>query len=166
LTHTRERRFKNGKAVKLLLHSKENKAKALAFNQWQSSTKLAITNEKVALTIRTMAAASRICELFTQHCRVKKYLLFWRERCHQREAIALGLQIVSTIAKRKLKTALKLIHKQALRRRQAKKSHKVKAMLMAQLISKLLKTKYHLAFSAISTKYLVISTEAEKQKLK
>lgn len=161
-----DRRLKNGKIVKQLLQLKENKNKALSFNVWQTQTKKAITNEKVALTIRTMAAATKIFELCIQHSQVKRIIKLWRERCHQRDSQALGLQIINSIVKRKLKYSLKMIYNQAKKRRNARKSHKVKAMLLGQLIHKILKQRYHAAFSAIQTKYLVIQTEAEKQKLK
>eukprot|EP00347_Sterkiella_histriomuscorum_P000219 403376728 len=159
-------RIKQGKVLKSLAGQQETKRKTVAFYQWQKTTQEVITQQKVALTIRAMASASRIFDLFSQHSLIRKCLKQWREQCHSVDSIQLGLQLLNTTYKRKMKTHLRAIIQQAKKKKHNKKSSKVKALLIFQVLTRIFQNRQHQALGALKCKSISVKADNDKIQLK
>jgi hypothetical protein len=105
------------------------------FSQWKQTFSHSFTKSKVQTTIRTMAAATRILDLFNQHNVVRVAFMRWQQYNERGEQYSLGYQMLVNVYKKKLRHYLLLAHNNTKIINEAEKIQRIKAKVVCQIMN-------------------------------
>ncbi|CDW84162.1 UNKNOWN [Stylonychia lemnae] len=153
------------KHLRQIIWKQQLRSKSLQFNKWSKIVKQVFAKEKVQLTIRAMAAATKILDLFSHYSMVRQSIVKWKNLCQSQDQQQLGFQLLSNLFLKKMKLNFRSIKSQIKRRKKVNKSNKVKAILLSHVLEKIQRNKYHAVMQAFLGNQLTKQNEVLRTKI-